>query len=245
MSPRFPSAITCSPADRAYAQTSSSARRPSAPSASKNATCGFTPTTYGATASTSPRQKRAHASAACARPRCASPFSSTGSRSGRGSSPTTSCERLRSTASARRSAKCVVVTVAIALSVLPSKDSEGPAGPSRNYWRRGSSLRLAGLDGLLELAPGCELRHRGCRDRHLLSRIAGIHALPLGAPLGCELPEAGERHFSAALQCVGDRVEEGVNGPRRISARKAGLGGDLVYKLLFRQVPLLLSTGRT
>ena len=40
---------------------------PSAPSVSKHATCAFTPTTYGATASTSPRQKRATASAAEAR----------------------------------------------------------------------------------------------------------------------------------------------------------------------------------
>ena len=54
---------------------------PSAPSASKNAICGFTATAYGATASTIPQQKRANASARPRAPRCASPRSSTGSRS--------------------------------------------------------------------------------------------------------------------------------------------------------------------
>ncbi len=57
---------------------------PSAPSVSKNASCGFTPTTYGATASISPLQKRATASAAAARPRWMSPRSSTGRSSGAG-----------------------------------------------------------------------------------------------------------------------------------------------------------------
>ena len=45
MSPRFASAITSSPASRAYRETASSARQPSLPSASKNAACGFTATT--------------------------------------------------------------------------------------------------------------------------------------------------------------------------------------------------------
>src|SRR4051794_21440425 len=78
---------------------------PSPPSASKNATCSFTPTTYGETASISPRQKRAHASAAAPRLRYVSPRSSTGRRSGRGSRPTSNWLRFPSTASARRSAK--------------------------------------------------------------------------------------------------------------------------------------------
>ena len=60
--------------------------------------CGFTATTYGATASTIPQQKRPYADAASARPSTASPRSSTGSSSRRGSSPTTSWLRLRSTA---------------------------------------------------------------------------------------------------------------------------------------------------
>src|SRR5581483_3791779 len=61
MSPRFPSTMTSSPTVRAYAHTSSKARMPSAPSASKKAACGLTATTYGQTASTRPRQKRAYA----------------------------------------------------------------------------------------------------------------------------------------------------------------------------------------
>ena len=66
MSPRLPSAITSRPISRAWAHTDSSAAAPSAPSASKNATCGLTATTYGATASTMPRQKRSTAAAAAA-----------------------------------------------------------------------------------------------------------------------------------------------------------------------------------
>src|ERR671923_1390893 len=103
MSPRFPSATTSRFAARAYSQTSSKARMPSAPIVSKYASCAFTPTTYGATASISPRQKRATASAAAPRLRWMSPRSSTGRSSGRGSSPTRSWLRLRSTASATRS----------------------------------------------------------------------------------------------------------------------------------------------
>ena len=72
---------------------------PRRPSASKNASCGLTATACGATASTIPQQKRA-----------TSPRSSTGSRSGCGSSPTTSWLRLRSTSAARRSAKVSVAT---------------------------------------------------------------------------------------------------------------------------------------
>src|SRR6266540_231878 len=110
-------------------------------------------------------------------------------------------------------------------------------------WRRGSAL--AALDGLLELAPRRELRHRGCRNGHFLGRVARVHALALLAVLRRELSEAGERHLSAAPQCLGDRIEESVNGPGGVAAREAGLRCDLVYELLFRQVPLLLSTVRT
>src|SRR6058998_3883656 len=215
---------------------------PSEPSDSKNATWGFTATTYGATASTSPRQNREQAAAASGRPRFASPRSSTGRRSGRGSSPTTSCERFRSTVSARRSAKFVVATAAIPVSVLAADDDEGAAWCGAFESFRGEARCLAALDGLLELAPRRELRHRGCRDRHLLRGIAGIHALALCAPLRRELSEAREGHFAAALQRVGDRFEEGVNGLGRVPAREVGPLGDLVNELLFRQVPLLLST---
>src|SRR5262245_21861775 len=108
MSPRLTSSSTSRPLERAYSQTSSSARIPSDPSASKNAACGFTATTYGPTASTIPLQKRTTAAAAEGRPSTASPRSSIGSTSRSGSSPTTSWLRLRATASARRSANAVV-----------------------------------------------------------------------------------------------------------------------------------------
>ena len=90
MSPRLTSSSTSRPAERTYSQTSSSARAPSEPSASKNADCGFTATTYGPTASTMPLQKRATDDAAAARPSTVSPRSSIGSRSTIGSRPTTS-----------------------------------------------------------------------------------------------------------------------------------------------------------
>src|SRR5947199_3509254 len=248
MSPRFASAITCNPAAREYAQTSSRARTPSAPSASKNATCGLTATTYGATASTRPRQKRSQAAAARSRPRWASPFSSTGRRSGRGSSPTTSCERFRSTASARRSAKFVVATAATPERYFALKTAKAAFYAAFAVLEReaqGLGAGPAALHGRLELTPRGELRHRGCRDRHLLRRIARIHALTLCAPLGHEFSEAREGDFSAALQRVGDRVEEGVYGLRRIATREICAPRDLVNELLFRQVPLLLSAVRT
>src|SRR6478752_5528045 len=47
MSPRLTSPMTTSPAVAAYSQTSSNARTPSAPRASKNALCGLTATQYG------------------------------------------------------------------------------------------------------------------------------------------------------------------------------------------------------
>src|SRR5206468_8320291 len=53
-----------------------------------------------------------------------------------------------------------------------------------------------------------------------------------------------EGHFSTALQRVCDRFEEGIYGLRRIATREVGAPRDLVNELLFRQVPLLLSTVR-
>src|SRR6266568_9068377 len=131
---------------------------------------------------------------------------------------------------------------------VPSKENEGRDLRGLRQFSRGSAGLGAGpaaLYGRLELTARGELRHRGCRDRHFLRRIAWIHALALCAPLGHEFSEAREGHFSAALQRVGDRVEEGVNGLRRIATREIRAPRDLVNELLFRQVQLLLSTVRT
>src|SRR5918996_531832 len=133
MSPRLPSATTSRFAARAYSQTSSKARRPSAPIVSKYASWAFTPTTYGATASMSPRQKRATASAAALRLTWTSPRSSTGRSSGRGSSPTRSWLRLRSTASATRS---------------PNASVPGGRVPSSTSWAMARSL-VAAVPGVL------------------------------------------------------------------------------------------------
>src|ERR671936_43428 len=139
---------------------------PSAPRASKNASCGFTPTTYGATASTSPRQKRANACAACSRPRCASPRSSTGSRSGRGSSPTRSWLRLRSTASATRSPKRAAADGLLQLAA---------GGEARNRRRRNLHFlaRVARVHALTCRAPlRRELAEPGEGD--FLSALQGL-----------------------------------------------------------------------
>src|SRR6185437_3158006 len=89
-----------------------------------------------------PQQKRATASAAALRARCASPRSSTGSRSSLGSRPTISWERLCSTAWATRSAKVVVaagVSTCIDLSVAPEPDPLNAKGrlvaALGNRWR--------------------------------------------------------------------------------------------------------------
>src|ERR671935_2064200 len=86
-------------------------------------------------------------------------------------------------------------------------------------------------NGLLELAAGGELRNRRRRDLHLLARVARVHALPCLTVLRRELSEAGEGDVVPALQRVGHRVQEGVDGLRRIPPRQVRLRGDLVYEL--------------
>src|SRR5919201_625782 len=209
---------------------------PSAPSASKKASCGFTPTTYGATASTSPQQKRVNACAACSRPRCASPRTSTGRRSGRGSSPTRCC-------CGPPGARHVPGTVA------PAQPSERPV--ERSLISRGPLLGaalgnrgggrepclVAGVpaaataDGLLQLAAGGKARNRRRRNVNLLARVARVHALTCRAPLRRELAESGERNLLPALQGLGDRVQKGVDGLGRVAPREVRLRRDLVYEL--------------
>src|SRR5215203_3272820 len=128
MSPRLPSASTISPAVRAYWQTLSNDFIPSAPSASKNASWGLTPTAYGATASITPPQNRVQASADSARPRAASPASSSGSSSGTGSRPTSNWLRLRSTSSASLSPKARTFVPCDAASSSCTMASESTAG---------------------------------------------------------------------------------------------------------------------
>src|SRR3954469_16191334 len=217
MSPRFPSAITSSPARRAYTQTSSNAAIPAGPSPSKNASCGLTATACGATASTSPQQKRA-----------ASPRSSTGSRSRRGSRPTTSCDCLRSTSAARRSAK---VCTATAIGLKGNEKRGGrPTPPSGNLRTR---ERLA-LEGSLELGAGRELRHGRRRDLDALTG-ARVDALTRRALRGRELPEPGEVDRIAALQRLGDGLHEGIHGLAGVTSRKAALLRDLLDEILLGQ----------
>src|SRR4051794_41148008 len=142
MSPRLPSAMTSSPARRAWAQTFSNAANPTVPSASKNASCGLTATACGATASMIPQQKRA-----------TSPRSSTGRRSGFGSSPTTICDRLRSTSAARRSAN-----VSVATAIAPNGNGRGGRSSQSGHENGGGRLAppsgtgRAGLRQLLSAA---------------------------------------------------------------------------------------------
>src|SRR6476469_4297850 len=224
MSPRLPSAITSSPARFAYTQTCSKAAIPPAPSASKNASCGFTATACGATASTIPQQKRA-----------TSPRSSIGSRSECGSSPTTSCARLRSTSPARRSAKESVATAirhhGNAFGGAHRKTSEGGLAPPSETTL---APRRLGLERRLELAAGRELRHGRRGDLDALTR-AWVDALARCAGGRRELAEAREVHRVAGLQRLRDRLEESVDGLARVACREPALLRDLVDELLLGQ----------
>src|SRR6266542_2124599 len=216
MSPRLPSAITSRPALRAYTHVSAKAAMPSAPSASKNASCGLTATACGATASTIPQQKRA-----------TSPRSSTGNRSGSGSRPTISWLRLRSTSAARRSPKVSVAT-AISVRLVPEND-RGPQKPRPSAGAfgvtRGRTASLARLERRLELAARAELRHDRCLD---LDALAGtrVDALPGGAGGGRELAETREVDRVAALERLGHDLHEGVDGLACVATREAGLRPD-------------------
>src|SRR5690348_10196919 len=199
---------------------SRNAPMPGDPSASKKASCGFTATACGATASTIPQQKRV-----------TSPRSSTGSRSGWGSRPTTSWLRFRSTSAASRSPKvCVATTIAgqltdrqrrrAACAALPAKLSTSPA-PST-------------LERRLQLAAGAELRNGAGCDLDALARPR-IDAHTGSAVRRGELAEAREVDGIAGLQRVGDRLHERVDGLPRVAVREAALSRDLLDELLLRQ----------
>src|SRR4051794_13450126 len=230
MSPRLPSAITSMPARRAWAQTFSKAAKPTVPSASKNASCGLTATACGATASTIPQQKRA-----------TSPRSSTGSRSGRGSSPTTIWLRLRSTSAASRSANASVATA------IPRQGSRlrgclNDRGPRRRGPRSNLTLRpVSALERRLELAARRELRHRRRGDVDALSGTR-VHALTRCTLGGRELAEAGEADRVAALQPFGHDFHERLDGLAGIAVLEPALLRDLRDEVLFRQ-NLLLTVG--
>src|SRR5690349_3772592 len=138
--------------------------------------------------------------------RATSPRSSTGSRSGLGSRPTTSWLRLRSTSVARRSPKVSVATAIPVPQVSGPKRQRAAGGGPLNSVRRSSALERG-----LELAPGAELRHGGGRD---LDALAGarVDALAGGAVGGRELAEAREVDRIAALQGLRHGLHEGVDG---------------------------------
>src|SRR5690348_12927228 len=192
---------------------------PAGPSASKNASCGLTATAYGPTASMIPQQKRA-----------TSPRSSTGSRSGFGSSPTTSCDRLRSTSAASRSANVIVAATAIDGNVTAHAEG-GPRAALRPCTRCRSR---SALERSLQLAPGRELRHGRRGD---LDALAGarVHALAGGALRGRELPEPGEVDGVAGLQRLGDGLHECVDGLAGVPRGEPRLRRDLVDEVLLGQ----------
>src|SRR6478736_8756314 len=201
---------------------------PSPPSTSKKASCGLTAIQWGATASTIPQQNRSVASAAAGLPIWALPRSSSGRRSSRGSSPTTSWLRLSPIAAATRSAKeAGGRTPSAGGECGPRLDSEEAAGVSET----GAALPAA--DGLLQRAPGRELRHRGRRDVHLLARVARVHAHARLAVGGRELPESCEVDLIPAPERLGDRFQHGVDGLGRLAlAEPASLGNGVDELLL-------------
>src|SRR2546423_12397655 len=103
-----------------------------------------------------PLQKRAHASANWPRLVRVSPRSSIGSRSGTGSSPTTSWLRLRSTASTRRSEKEETSTAVRVSSSAISSESTGAGGSllrgSSSLSESGNYLRMEDSDEILRRA---------------------------------------------------------------------------------------------
>ena len=113
MSPRLPSAITSRPARRAYAQICSNAAIPADPSASKNASCGLTATACGRDGVDDPAAEARDVAAQLDRQQI-----------GRGSSPTTSWLRFRSTSAATRSPK-----VSVATAIDRRKVTENGGGP--------------------------------------------------------------------------------------------------------------------
>src|SRR6476661_5825544 len=117
--------------------------------------------------------------------RATSPRNSTGRRSGFGSRPTTSCDRLRSTSAARRSAN---VSVATAIGPKGNENGGGRLAPPSEVLRIGPA---SGLESSLELATGRELRHDRRGDLDALAR-ARVDTLPRGARRRRELPETGE-----------------------------------------------------
>src|SRR5512142_105251 len=80
--------------------------------------------------------------------------------------------------------------------------------------------RAPTLDGRLESAAGRELRDGGCRDVHLLARVAWIDAGPCRAVRGRELAEPRECDLASPLQRVRDGLEKRVDGLTRVAVRQ-------------------------
>src|SRR4051812_9142709 len=92
--------------------------------------------------------------------RVTSPRSSTGSRSRRGSRPTTSWLRFRSTSAATRSPNVRVATaIALQLTYRERRRAADAALPEEASAAAGSALERG-----LQLAPSAELRHRAGGD---------------------------------------------------------------------------------
>jgi len=92
---------------------------------------------------------------------------------------------------------------------------------------------LAPLSLLLISAPPDPLRHGGSGDLDPLTRT-GVHALPGGAIRSRELAEPREVDVTAALQRVGDRVEEGVDCLLRFPVPEAAALRDRGDEFLLR-----------
>ena len=175
-----------------------------------------------------PQQKRSQASAASARPSCASPAArpEAGRRAGRARRRAGfACARPPRRAGRRTSVTLVRVETASRSCAIEVQPSDGLGKRTRAASRRPSgNLRSASyvpaavapggaaLHSLLELAARGELRHGRRGDLHLLGGIARVDALPRGALLSRELAESGEDDLVAALEA--SVIESGTR-PRR------------------------------
>ena len=98
--------------------------------------------------------------------------------------------------------------------------------------------RIAALlvvDRFLEDLAGLELGLLRSRDMNLL---AGARVAPLGgAAMGdAERPEADEANFATAREGLGDRIENAIDGCRRVRLGQIGLAGNDCYEVILVHV---------
>src|SRR5205085_2811793 len=219
MSPRLASAMTSSCCSRARSTTSRSAAHPGAPSRSKHATWSLTATQCSPAASSASAQCAATASAARAAGGAGLVPGPPANSIARGHSRVGSGSSPR-TICDDRAATCVAIR---------------SPNPTSSWYR-------PLLERFLQPSPRRELRDLRGRNLDLLAgrRVATL----AGATVrDAELAEAGKGHFTATLQRVLDRLQNGLNGACCFLLAQLRALGDLVYEFRLRHLLLLVVVG--